>query len=320
MKIWRSIVIVFVTTAVLLGCAPEKQSPLRLGTNVWPGYEPLYLSQGLGFLAKDEVRLVQLTSASDVIRSFKNGALEMASLTLDEALRLVELDIPIKVILVHDSSYGGDAIVAKPGIKTIKDLAGKKVAVEGSLTGAYVLARAMEIHDINFEQISVVQLDVSDHIEAFSLADVDAVVTFEPSLSKLLTMGAHEVFSSKDIPGEILDVLVVRTETYEKNPEKLKRLIDAWFSALEFMKNNPEQAAALMAPRLGLSPEGVLKSFSGLRMLDKEENRALFSGSPPKIQSNARRLKIVMQDQKLLSRNIDLSDLFAEDLWQGISK
>ncbi|MGB5468727.1 MAG: nitrate/sulfonate/bicarbonate ABC transporter, partial [Sedimenticolaceae bacterium] len=71
--------------ALLLPAIGQAAQPLRIGTNVWPGYEPLYLAaERENWKSKLDIRMVEYPSATEVIRAFRNRALEGAALTLDE--------------------------------------------------------------------------------------------------------------------------------------------------------------------------------------------------------------------------------------------
>ena len=146
---------VSVLTAVLSGCSNETVPTIRVGTNVWPGYEPLYLARNLEKWPEKQIKLVEYPSASEVIRAFRNRSIEAASLTLDEVLLLRQDNIPVTVVLVHDISAGGDVIMATPEIKKVTQLRGKKVAVESNALGAFVITRALQINGLNSSDISI---------------------------------------------------------------------------------------------------------------------------------------------------------------------
>ena len=96
----------------LLACTPAPDSPVVVASNDWIGYRPLYLAQQLNYFDEHTVRLLELTSASEVLRKFRNGVIQVAALTLDEALLLKQDGFDITIILVMDISAGADAIVA----------------------------------------------------------------------------------------------------------------------------------------------------------------------------------------------------------------
>jgi len=76
------------------------------------------------------VQLVEYPSASEVLRAFRNQAIDGMVISMDELFGLVAEGLQPRVILVVDVSHGADAVVARPGVLSMKDLKGKRVAVE----------------------------------------------------------------------------------------------------------------------------------------------------------------------------------------------
>ena len=198
--------------AALAGCEKPADVPVAIGTNIWPGYEPGYIAKDNKLYGVTDVSLRQFPSATEVLRAFRNQSVDFAALTLDEALMLRQSGIAIKIFLITDISNGADAIIAKPDIASVQGLSGKKVGVENSALGAYVLGRALQQHGLSDRDIRQVSITVDETVEAFTKNRVDAVVTFEPFKSQLLRGEARQIFDSREIPDEIIDVLVVRED------------------------------------------------------------------------------------------------------------
>ena len=111
---------------LLAGCSRELESPLRIGTNVWVGSEPLYLARELGYLSQQSVQLVEYPSASEVLRAFRNEAIDGMVISLDELFGLAADGLQPRIVLVVDVSYGADAVVGQRGMRTMKDLKGDR--------------------------------------------------------------------------------------------------------------------------------------------------------------------------------------------------
>lgn len=169
--------------AVLRGPASE-EPPFRVGTNVWLGYEPLYLAQSLGYLKGQGVSLRKFDTTLEVIEAFRLGLLEAAAVTLDEALRLAESGPEIRIVLVMDVSNGGDVILGQPELAAVSDLRGKRIAVEESAVGGYLLARALEIAEVRPEDVILVHLPIDRHLDAFRAHEVDAVAYWEVAIRR----------------------------------------------------------------------------------------------------------------------------------------
>ena len=288
--------------------------PTKVGTNVWPGYEPLYLARANERLDPEAVQLVEYPSSSEVIRSFRNGSLDAAALTLDEVLLLLQSEIPVKVVLVMDISEGGDAILARPEISSFNELRGKRIAVEGNALGAYVISRALELNQMSLDDVQIKNIEVSAHLEAYSKNRVDAVVTFDPVRTSLLNQGANEIFTSREIPGEIVDVLVVHEEYLRNNPARIRHIVQAWFETLNFMENQKEEAMQIIAKRLFITAEEVEASYHGLILPGLDKNRQLLTGATPAMGTTLQRLEQTMLANDLLMRDLDTTRLLSGEM------
>jgi len=295
----------------LASCSTTDTTLMRIGTNLWIGYEPLYLAADQQQWPAAELRLIEYPSATEVLRAFRNHALEAASLTLDEVLLLRQSDIPVQVVLVHDISDGADVIVARPEIDSFKALRGRRIAVESGALGAFVLTRALSLHQMSIADVEVHHLPIDRHQASYLAGEVDAAVTFEPVRTKLLNAGAVERFSSREIPGEIVDVLVVHQAFIDEHPQQVRRLVNGWFEALDHLQQKPEQAAAFMSQRLGVSSDEVHASFDGLRFPNRAENRRLL-GDDGELYTTLRLLADVMRSESLVSDAISTTALLTD--------
>ena len=295
---------------VLIGCAEEPAQPLRIGTNIWPGYEPLYLARSLGYFSDQDVRLVEYSSSSQVLRAYRNGAIDAAALTLDEVLMLAEEGFEPRVVLIMDVSAGGDVIIGQAGLTAMGDLKGLRVGFENSALGSYVLSRALELANLSIPDVIKVPLELDEHEGAFLQHQVDAVVTFEPVRNRLLSQGGVLLFDSNQIPGEIVDVLVVREKALEKERRRVRNLLYQWFRALAYLDAQEEDAAERMSLRLGLPPEEVLQVYSGLLFPDRDRNVEMLGGGD--LKKSARLLSRVMSENGLLIRPVNVDRVFSD--------
>lgn len=298
--------------AWLHGCSREAPEPLRIGTNIWPGYEPLYLARDLGYFEQDHpVRLVEFTSASQVINAYRNDAIEAAALTLDEALLVNQYSNDSKIILVMDISNGADVILGQPGIKNLESIRGLYVGVETTALGSFMINRALATVGLTQQDILIVPLDANEHERVFLDQQIDAVVTFEPMRSRLLAHKANLLFDSSSIPDEIIDVLVVRDAYLKKYPDIVQHLLHGWFKSLRYLADHPLDAAKRMVPRLQLAPQEIINSYNLLMLPDREKNLEFFAGPEPILENNAALMQEVMLNGGLIRHRVQTNDLFA---------
>lgn len=283
-------------SVILPGCIQNKPV-LRVATNVWPGYEIFYLARNLGYYEEQPIRLVEVSSTSVVTRNLRNGTLEAGCLTLDEALTLIQDKIDLRIILVIDESKGGDVLMVRPGIENLKDLHGKRIGFESSTVSAVLLDAALDKADMTINEIEQVPMSVNEQYNGYMAGKFDAVATYEPVRSQLLKEGAKILYSSAEIPGRIIDVLVVRADILSTHHEELTILLKGYFRALEFLVNHSSDAAALMEKRLGSEP---LTQFKGIHLPDLDENYLYLHGDSAKLYKSAQYLMELMLERKLL--------------------
>jgi len=284
----------------LTGCWGEEKKHLNVGTNQWLGYETLYLGRSLGYFEQTPIRLVELGSATAVSQAFRNQVLDVAALTLDEVLTLMQTEDDLRVILILDISNGADALLVKPDIKQLSDLKGKRVGVESSAVGAILLSAVLDKAKLSVSDIDIVSLTVNNHLEAYRKGGLDAVVSFEPVKTKLIQEGAHSLFDSRQINGQIVDVLVTRQSVINERPELLNELIQGQMQALSYLTENPQDAINSMRQRLGLSYDEFLTAYNGLELPGYSINKELMAGSEPKLLKTLTILRSLMLDKNLL--------------------
>lgn len=297
----------------LMNACEKPVEVFRVGTNIWIGYESLYLAQEQGLYAMP-VRMVAMPNATEVQQALRAGVLEAAAVTLDEALTMAQDGLDIKVIAVMDTSNGADVLMANPAVRSLAGLKGKRIGVESTATGVLVLHEALRAAQLSVEDIHLVHLTVDEHEKSYRSGLVDALVTFEPVRSQLRAAGAHQLFDSSRMPGQIVDVLVTTGENRARHGEALQRLVAGHFKAIERMRSEPLQAAERMTQRQGLSAPQIVEAFKGLKIPDLQENRRLLGGSPPPLLQTAQKLQELMQDHKMLGKSVAVTGLFDDSL------
>ena len=296
------------------GCESTPQNVVKIGTNLWLGYESLYLAQNLGYFDNKPIKLVEMPSATEVSHAFRNGALDVAALTLDESLVLMQHVPDLRVILVMDVSAGADVLLAKPTITSLAELKGKRIGVENSAVGAILLDGALHAAKLNITDIKFKSIMANEHESAYKNELVDAIVTFEPHKSKLISQGAITLFDSSQIPERIVDVLVTRQSIIEQNKDTLKIVIAAHFKAREYLKQNTSDATLRIAPRLDVPSTEVMKQFEGISLPDLIENHNYLSLEIASLSSAVDELISLMKDKQLLFKSIDSSQLIYDSL------
>ena len=295
----------------LSGCSRAPDPALRIGTNVWIGSEPLYLARELGRLDSAAVQLVEYPSASEVLRAFRNQAIDGMVISLDELFGLAADGFEPRIVLIVDVSHGADVVVGRRGMRSMRDLKGKSVAVESSALGAFVLSRALALNGMQASDVNVVQLESNEQPTAFEKGIVDGAVTFDPYRAQFLQAGAKTLFDSTQIPGEIVDLLAIRDTAIAQHPDEVRALLTGWFGAIDYLKSEPKDAARRMGIRQQTTGEQFLETLKGLRIPSREENLRMLSGPTPELIVTGHRLSALMVDAKLLTAEPMIERLLA---------
>jgi NitT/TauT family transport system substrate-binding protein len=247
-----------------------------------------------------------MSNSSQILQGVRNGTLDASFSTLDEALGLIQDGVDLRVLMVMDVSNGADVVMVRPGIVSLR---GKRVGAENTAVGAIMLDAALEASGVSLKDIRIIAATIDEHLNFYKSGKVDALVTFEPVRSELLKQGAHILFDSSQIPGRILDVMIVRTDKMAEHAQALKELIAAHFLALDYQARQPQDAARRIAPYLGVAEAEVSAQYDGIKIPSLAENHSLLSGSQPKLTATAVELAELMLRHKLLAHAVNARDL-----------
>ncbi|WP_434673747.1 putative urea ABC transporter substrate-binding protein [Pseudomonas sp. R1-15] len=190
------------------------------------------------------IDVVQLNDYVESINQYTAGQFDGCTMTNMDALTIPAAGgVDSTALIVSDFSNGNDGIVLKGEGKKVADLKGMDVNLVELSVSHYLLARALDSVGLAEKDLKVVNTSDADISAAFNTDQVKAVTTWNPMLSDIKAQpGVSEVFNSSQIPGEIMDMMVVNTQTLKDNPALGKALTGAWFEVVALM--NARNAAA----------------------------------------------------------------------------
>lgn len=289
-------------------CGREGSTLLRFGAHPWPGYQLLYLARDNGHLSQ-AVKLIETPSSSASLRSLANGTLDGAALTLDEVITARTRGLNLKVVAVVDVSLGADVVLARPGITQAQQLRGRRVGIEPSATAAVMLDAFLRRHGMDLSELKLVELTVDEHVSAFRIGRIDAVVTYAPASNLLRRDGAVSLFSSANVPGRIVDVLAVQADRLGASAEGIQSLVGGHFKALTDLRAQPVPSMAAMAKALHIEPPELASVLADLELPDAEANRTWLAPDGGRLNESARQLALVMRAAGLLPDAAPAPDL-----------
>lgn len=194
--------------------AASAATPVKLSLTTWIGYSPFYVADGMGMYKKHglEVALKTFSDPAMLPSSVTSKAVDGSLMTYDQLIGAVAQGQKLKVVMPIDYSNGGDAVLADKTINKITDLKGKKVAYSPLSPSDFLISYALKVNGMTAKDISPVNMALEAVPSAMASKAVSAGVTYEPNVSQILAMDSgkqfHVIYSSKEAPGLIADVLV----------------------------------------------------------------------------------------------------------------
>lgn len=249
----------------LRGCESWPQPLLRLALTDWPGYEYFYLAQELGLDRAQGLRLraVQHSSLEDQRFSYERGDVEAIATTSSEAVAICQEAPPRcpQLVLVLDESIGADQLIAGRAIARLGGLRGRRVGLERSVLGEYLLLRALASAGLALGDVRLVYDGPHGLIDRLQQGRLEAVVTYPPYSDGLAgDPRFHALYSSRRLPRQIVDVLAVSPRLARERPRQVQALVATWWAARQEAAQRPARARELIARRQGVSPEEFRRS------------------------------------------------------------
>jgi len=253
----------------------EEKTEFKLAWSIYVGWMPWGYLEDSGIMDKwaDKygitVDILQINDYVESINQYTAGAFDGVSATNMDTLSIPSGGgVDTTALIIGDYSNGNDAVILK-GDGSIADLAGKPVNLVELSVSHYLLARGLDSVGLSEADLdSVINTSDADMIAAFATKDVQAVVTWNPLVSEILSSNpdASNVFDSSKIPGEILDLMVVNTETLADNPKFGKAVAGAWYEVMSLMAAGDEAALTAMAEASGTDLEGYKAQLMATEM------------------------------------------------------
>jgi NitT/TauT family transport system substrate-binding protein len=238
----------------------------------------MFLARSMHWLKPEDAILVETNNATESLAHLMNGTVHGAALTLDETLRVIQQGVPLSVVLLFDVSSGADALLVKPDITSLSDLKGARMGVETTAVGALMLNKIMAKAGLLATDLDVVHIHIDDHLQSWQQHDLDALISYEPTATKIEQLGAVRLFDSREMPNTIFDVLAVRRDAAQQFKQQLQALIISHFKAQWAWKTNPIDTSYRLAKRLDAPAGDIQLLFQGLQLPDLIYNRHMLGG------------------------------------------
>ncbi len=320
LKSISSIIVVCLFLVSFLSCQQNKSKPndVKIGIYEWSGYNPFIIAEQANIFSKNglNAEINRYSSAKEEMDALRTGTIQGAALTLEEVIELVSSGFPVKVVLILDYSMGGDMILGQPEITGMEQLMGKKIGHESTVISEFLLFQGLQLNGLKTSSFELISIPATEFVKAFKSKEIDALVCYNPFASKLIEEEkANLLFSSAEIPFQIIDVLVFSEPFYNDNKDVLVKITQSWFDALKFQNENREQAMNIITQAKNIDSVDYRLSLNGLVAPDLALNKSLFN---PESEQNIYKYSLpiinFMLSKRLVSKRINTADLFPKDI------
>jgi len=257
-----------------------KVAPLTIGYSDWPGWVAWEVAVQKGFFAKVGVDVkFEWFEYVPSMDAFAAKKLDAVCMTNGDTLVTGATGGKGTMILINDYSNGNDMVVGGPGITTMADLKGKKVGVELGFVSHLLLVNGLKAAGLEESDVELVNVPTHQTPQTLASGEVSAIVAWQPNSGQALKAvpGSTRLYSSADEPGLIYDVLAVSPESLAARRDDWKKVIEAWYMAVDFIQDpaTRDEAIAIMASRVELPPADYAPLLEGTYLLSKAEAKKI---------------------------------------------
>ena len=273
----------FFTTSIAL--AKEK---VTIAIISFSPYAPWYIVQEKG-LAKDieiDVQIIDDINAKNA--GLTTGTRQCMLNTLDTVVVARSAGLPIKHVAIPAMSYGLDEMVVTKEITSVNDFPGKIFGADyGFLNHMWMLLNLKKA-GIGFGEVKHAVMLPWDSAAAFVSGGLDIDVNYIPFSKQSLELpGSHVLKTSLSDRtwerGLISESMACNEDWLAAKPDVAKEIVRAWFEAVNWWKENPEEGNAIVAKALDWPVADVKLTQYGAIMLNLDQNLGAFgigSGKP----------------------------------------
>ncbi|HVU33674.1 MAG TPA: ABC transporter substrate-binding protein [Opitutaceae bacterium] len=291
--------------AALALARPADAAPLKIGYSDWPGYTAFEIAVQKGWFKQAGLD-VELTwfDYSASIDAFSAGKIDADCIVASDALGAGAAGAPSKFIAIIDYSDGSDMIIGKPGISSISDLKGKKVAVEFGLVEHFLLLEGLKRAGLSQNDVTLVNTPTNNMPQTLASGQVAAVGAWYPISGQALQSapGSKRLFTSADAKGLIYDVLAVNPASLAAHHDEWAKVAAIYYRCAAYILDpaTHDDAVRIMAARVQQKPEDYAKNIPGTHFETLAEAKANYNGDGGKAMN--------LHDSLLLSDKFSLAN------------
>ncbi|BBM83310.1 ABC transporter substrate-binding protein [Candidatus Uabimicrobium amorphum] len=285
---------IFMMLSLLLCCcgseATKTSQKIVVVGSQWYGHIPVWIGIEKGFFKESgfEVEWRPIGKSMDRLNAISSGRAHFAS--LGEIAMLSSMAFGNKNFYWvgnQDIAPGLEGMVAAPEINSLQDLKGKKIGFPFGTTVDITCRMLLKQQGLDPQKdVQLVNLEVGDVPAVFRAKNVDAAAIWEPGFSQLTAVEGATVLG-KDTDTEVYqkfgtmtgpDVLIISKKWVDSHPQRAQKFLKCYFKALEWVKNNGEEAIKIIHNKYIQQDIGLIqKNMKIFKWHGLEEQRQIMS-------------------------------------------
>lgn len=260
------------------GMAVYSKEPLRMWGSEFPSNRFFYLAKEKGFFEEEGINVeIKETPDEQAVQSYVAGKLDFLHVSLDWYAILKSQGVEGEQIMIFEQCIDCEGLAVSERINSLKDLKRKKVALWEGTVLHFQFLLMLDKEGLNKEDINIISLPPNEAMIAFISGNVDAAAAYQPWLSQYKERkGAKLLYTDKDAPLLIGSSLVVSKKLLDRREKDVKAFLRAFFKAVDYWKQNPEEADEIMGKSIGISGEDFKFYMDRTHMLDYNESLKIF--------------------------------------------
>lgn len=280
-KLKRLVTMSVIPLAILCAQSSHAAQPLKIGYSDWPGWVAWQVAIDKGWFKEAGVAVdFEWFDYSASMDAFAAGKIDAVTVTNGDALVTGASGAKSVMIMLTDYSNGNDMIIGKPGIKSLKDLKGKKVAVETGLVEHLLLLNGLKKAGMKESDVTLVNAKTNEMPQVLASGDVAAVGAWQPIAGQAMKglPGSRPLYTSANEPGLIYDVLTVNPASLSGHRAEWQKVVKVWDRVVGYINDPKTQpdAVKIMAARVGVTPQVYLPLLKGTKLLSVAEGKKIF--------------------------------------------
>jgi NitT/TauT family transport system substrate-binding protein len=276
-KLGRSALALGLASVLALPVAAQEREPFNVTMISVSVYGPWFIVKERGLAKNIDVNVSIIEDITARNAGLIGGSLDCMMTTMDSTVVTASSGVPVKHVAVPLMSYGLDQMVVDGSINLDADLAGRTYAADYGFLNHMWMLLTLKRAGLPFDAAKHTVMLPQDATAAFTSGALDVDVNFVPfSTQSLEREGAKLLKTSRTDRtwerGLISDSIACTDSFLTERPEVAREAIRAWFEAVDWWKENPEEGNAIIAAGLDWPEADVRLTQQGAVMLNLNQN------------------------------------------------